>query len=321
MNMNLKMMMHKNFYKLNMIKKNINKILNYITPFFSFFIFLFSIIWSVIYFHNSRYFFNYVENQITSFNWKNWLNINKIVLFFCFVVMFFLFLNTILFSIKLFFNFKKKPKNLYSFSFLFFSLFLLLVTIFFSLTSNLPIALSNDKQSIYLIKTKIRLFKFINFSENDFNSLLKKNFLKNNFKKNYIYIFSFLTFIFTFYFLALFYIKLNPILLHWFFKIAKKFNYKKKAKFKEIFNESNDKKIDYFEKQALFFKNNKNKNKKISNELIYTQKIDLNKKEDKKLVLIETDDNDEIIPNSKKKNLEKLKKKSMLDDLFLKDVF
>lgn len=88
---------------------------------------------------------------------------------------------------------------------------------------------------------------------------------------------------------------------------------------KEINKNVHNEILNYYEKQRAFFIENKNKAKKIPYNISFTQEIDLNEKWSKKLVQIETDDKEGILPLASKKGIEKLKNKRKIDDLFLKD--
>ena len=90
------------------------------------------------------------------------------------------------------------------------------------------------------------------------------------------------------------------------------------SKVKEIKND--DVKIPYFIQQQQYFLENKNKYKKIPHNISFTQEIDFNNKESKKIILIETEDKNNIVPNPNKKGLEKIKNKRKIDDLFLKEI-
>ena len=87
----------------------------------------------------------------------------------------------------------------------------------------------------------------------------------------------------------------------------------------KIFDYEVERELSYFEKQNLFFKENRNNAKKIPIELAFKQIFEENGiKLNKSFYSTETNDYDKITPKSKKDNkeIEILNDKDLLEDLF-----
>lgn len=210
--------------------------------------------------------------------------------------------------------------------------FVISLIVFIALnTSGLPININDQSQTFMFFANndKINFFTFLYFPlDSGYNDLMNPNFDGVFAKGDYVTFF--ITFsiivalcsITSICYLAFFFI--------WNIKNKKYLNLriddleiindsiKKIEDYKEI-DPNKDSTLNYFEKQTQFFEENKNKLKKVPNNIVYTQEIDMNKKESRKLTLKETEDKDSINPNPSKRTVEKLKKKRKIDDLFLKD--
>lgn len=223
-----------------------------------------------------------------------------------------------------------------------FSLMIVFTTtsvIFFGVVVNTidyPISFDMKTGLFYYLPSRIKnsLVEFIRFSANQgYESFLDQTFNLNYAVGNYqsyfeitMVIFCVLATLFVFYFVTLFawnmknkkYYQLSNSFLD---SLNKSLNDSiiEIVNVKEIKKDDKDTSLSYFEQQKDFFCENKNKYKKLPNQISYTQEIDLSLKEDKKLVSWETEDKDSIVPKASKKALVKLHNKRKLDELFLKD--
>lgn len=199
-------------------------------------------------------------------------------------------------------------------------------------TLSIPIGFdeNNVKFILYNETNPLNIFKFIVFNNDKFyNNLLDYNFDSTYTKGNYL-VFSLTTIIFvaicsitsTIYFSIFFilniknkkYLNVRIDDLNFLNETIKEIN-----NVKEITSNDNPE-LNYYQKQTEFFKNNKNKFKKIPQSISYTQEIDLSKKEHKKLIQKESEDKDSITPSPSKKGMEKLKNKRKIDDLFFREI-
>lgn len=214
--------------------------------------------------------------------------------------------------------------------FIFFTIFIL----YLLNTSNLPIGLNKDSKTFIMFPNHNQkpLFNFLTFSSSGYNNLL--NYDENTlvYEGNYysfllgclISIFILiLPFFLYFSYLFLYEMKKGNIISlnneNLFYSIDKSINQKviEIKDYKDINYKNDD---GYYIKQQKFFTQNKNKSKKIPYEISFTFELDLEKKENKKLTLIETDDKDVICPSISNRNIERIKNRKKIDDLFIKEI-
>lgn len=198
---------------------------------------------------------------------------------------------------------------------------------------NIPIKIDNVNMKFKYLNTnnKNPFIKFIIFKNGEnYDSLLSVNFSGMFNSGNYqiaslssIICLASVYLLFLGYFASYFFISVKnrkyfDQIVQPVFDIKNADKIKEISKVKEIKND--DVKIPYFIQQQQYFLENKNKHKKIPYNISFTQEIDFNNKESKKIILIETEDKNNIVPNPNKKGLEKIKNKRKIDDLFLKEI-